>query len=365
VGPRLFFQRVPEGKTVKNRVHLDVSVGTGLAGEERLAALEAEGARLVALGAARVRPLRRRRSACWHARVERFVDVTPGVRLWVEESGREDGSPLLLVMGANASGMAWPDELVRALGERHHVVRYDHRDTGRSTFAFEDRPYAVRELAEDAVRVLDALGIARAHVVGMSMGGTLAQLLLLDHPDRLLSAAVFATAVLEGAGPDGGAPAPFTETDPRLLELWQHFADPRDRDAEVAWRVEHWRLLIGNQIPFDPEEFRRLEERVIDHAGRHDNPAARARADQAGLDRGAELAGVTVPTLVVEAPDDPINPPPAAARIAAAIPSARLVQIPGMGHALPTAVLAPLADAVLSHTSRIDSAGAQDLRLRD
>ncbi|WP_369134047.1 alpha/beta fold hydrolase [Modestobacter sp. I12A-02662] len=288
--------------------------------------------------------------------MERFVDVAPGVRLWVEETGPADGSPLLLVMGANASGLTWPDDLVRALGERHRVVRYDHRDTGRSTWAFDAQPYALRDLADDAVRILDTLGIARAHVVGMSMGGTLVQLMLLDHPDRLLSATVFATSVLEGAGADGAAPAAFTDTDPRLLELWQHLADPRTRDEELGWRVEHWRLLNGVDIAFDAEEFRRGEERIVEHAGRHDNPAAHARADQSGLARGAELAQVTVPTLVLEAPNDPINPPPAAARIAAAIPTAVLVTVPGMGHALPLPVLQPLAAAVLDHTGRVDAA---------
>ncbi|MDQ1306177.1 MAG: hypothetical protein QG671_2009 [Actinomycetota bacterium] len=298
--------------------------------------------------------------------MEHFAEVTDDVQLWVEDVGRPDGSPLLLVMGANASGPTWPDDLVARLVTRHRVVRYDHRDTGRSTWAFDTRPYAVTDLADDAVAVLDALGIDRAHVVGMSMGGTLTQLLLLDHPDRLLSATVFATAALEGAvpdgggpdggGPDGGAPPPFSDIDPRLLDLWEHLSDPRDREAEIAWRVEHWRLLNGRSLPFDEDEFRRLEERLIEHAGRHDNPVAHARADQSGLARGSELARVTVPTLVVEAPEDPVNPPPAARRIADAIPSARLVTIPGMGHALGSPVIPPLAEAILTHTAQIDTA---------
>jgi pimeloyl-ACP methyl ester carboxylesterase len=292
--------------------------------------------------------------------VQRFVAVADGVRLWVDVSGAATGSPLLLIMGANASGKAWPDDLVRRLGARHRVVGYDHRDTGRSTWAFDSRPYAVRDLADDAVRLLDDLGIARAHVVGMSMGGTLVQLLLLDHPDRLLTATVLATAVLEGAAPADGvagaesAAAPFGDTDPRLVAMWEHLTDPRDRDAEIAWRVEHWRLLNGGVLPFDAADFRRLEERIVDHAGRHDNPGAHARADQAGLARGAGLAHVAVPTLVIEGPEDPVNPPPAAARIAAAIPGARLVTIPGMGHALGRAVVGPLAEAILAHTSRAD-----------
>lgn len=91
-------------------------------------------------------------------------------RLWVEDRGNPEGTPLLLIMGANASGLAWPESLVNRFTERHRVVRYDHRDTGRSTSAFDTHPYAVRDLAEDAVAVLGALRIDRAHVVGHVVG---------------------------------------------------------------------------------------------------------------------------------------------------------------------------------------------------
>jgi pimeloyl-ACP methyl ester carboxylesterase len=292
--------------------------------------------------------------------VEGRVEVAPGVRLWVEDSGDPGASPLLLIMGANASGLVWPDRFLANLAEHHHVIRYDHRDTGRSTWAFDERPYAVADLAADAVAVLDSVGVERAHVVGMSMGGTLVQLLLLDHPDRLLSATVLCTSALGtglAAGESEREPS-LPDPDPRLLALWTRMADPRDREAEIEWRVEHWRVLGGDALPFDPEEFRRLEERAIDHAGRHDNPAAHARAAQTGLERGAELAGVRTPTLVIEAPEDPINPPPHAAHLARTISGARLVTIPGMGHALSTPVLAPLAEAILAHSAAVDRAQA-------
>lgn len=288
--------------------------------------------------------------------MERTVRVDEHYELWVEETGSPEGSLVLLVMGANASGATWPDQLVARLGVRHRVVRYDHRDTGRSTRAFAEHPYAIRDLAQDAVTVLDALGAGRAHVLGMSMGGTLVQLLLLDHPDRLLSATVLATAAL-GSGPadPSGAGAPdLPGPDPRLLELWQHLADPRGPEEEIAWRVEHWRVLHGDVLPFDADEFRRLEERVVAHSGTAENPAAHALADQSGLDRARELAGVTVPVLVVEAPEDPVNPPPHAQHLASVLGGARLVTIPGLGHALPARVLEPLADAVLEHTSAVD-----------
>ena len=209
--------------------------------------------------------------------MEHRIPVAPGVELWAEERGDPATSPLLLVMGANASGLTWPEALVDRLAQRHRVVRYDHRDTGRSTRAYAVAPYAVRDLATDAVRLLDGLGIDRAHVVGMSMGGTLVQLLLLDSPDRLRSATVLATSAL-GSGladiaGDGDLPGPA----PHVLAYWASMGE------------------------------------------------------------------------------DPVNPPPHAAHLAAVIGSARLVAIPGMGHALPAAVVAPLADAIAAHTAAVDA----------
>lgn len=290
--------------------------------------------------------------------VEHLIRLDDRTVLWAEERGNPSAPALLLVMGANASGLTWPDALVDRLAQRHRVVRYDHRDTGRSSRVFAERPYAIRDLADDAVAVLDALDVDRAHVVGMSMGGVLVQLLLLDHPDRLLSATVLATAGLGvGLAAPGGGPAELPGPSPVLLEYWASMGEDRDREAELAWRVEHWRLLAGDVLPFDPGGFRALEEAVMAHSGEVRGPVAHALADQSGLDRGPELAGNRVPTLVVEAPEDPINPPPHAANLVATIGAARLVTIPGMGHALPPQVHGPLAAAIEAHTAAVDDLG--------
>ncbi|MGH3853544.1 MAG: alpha/beta fold hydrolase [Pseudonocardiaceae bacterium] len=286
--------------------------------------------------------------------MERFVDISADTRLWVQEIGDAGISPLLLIMGANASSMACPDALVRTLAEHHRVIRYDHRDTGRSSWAFDKNPYAVGDLARDAIAILDALDVKRAHVVGVSMGGVLVQLLLLDHPDRLLSATMIITSAL-GAGlaadpNDDKAPA-LPGPDPRLVRLWEHFTDPRSREEELAWRVEYQRILAGSVLAFDAEEFRRVEERAMDHAGRHDHPAAHARAAATGFHRAAELAGVRTPTLVIEGPEDPVNPPPHSRHLAQLIPTSRLVTVPGMGHALSAAVVDPVCQAILTHSS--------------
>jgi pimeloyl-ACP methyl ester carboxylesterase len=254
-------------------------------------------------------------------------------------------------MGANASGIAWPDALVAQLAEHHRVIRYDHRDTGRSTAAFEDEPYGISDLANDAIAVLDAFDVPRAHLVGMSMGGFLVQLLLLDHPDRIATATVFCTGPLPFADPSPAAPAP-PGPDPALLRLWAELDDPRDLEGEIAWRVEHWRLLNGSGTLFDPAEFRALEERVIAHAGRHDPVIAHARMDTGGIERGADLAAVTVPTLVIEAPEDPAFPPPNASVLARSLGHGRVVRIPGMGHAINRTVISPLAAAILTQTTQ-------------
>jgi pimeloyl-ACP methyl ester carboxylesterase len=269
------------------------------------------------------------------------IEVAPGITLWADERGA--GEPLLLVMGANASGVAWPDELVDRLAARHRVIRYDHRDTGRSTHAFDEQPYAILDLASDALAVLDAFDVERAHAVGMSLGGTLVQLLLADHPDRLLSATVFATAALRW---DETLPGP----DPALLRMWGELTDERTRAQELDWRVEHWRLLHGTGVEFDAAWFRALEERVMEHAGREDNPAAHAAADPEGLER--DLSGNELPVLVIEAPEDPINPPPHADHLASTIKGATLTRIEALAHAIPQPLIPEIADAILAHTTQ-------------
>lgn len=291
---------------------------------------------------------------------ERIVRVGD-VEIWSEELGDPADSPLLLVMGANTSAMGWPDELVALLvAGGHRVIRYDHRDTGRSTRRdFATHPYDITDLARDAIGLLDGYGIGAAHVVGASLGGTIGQVLALDHRDRLRTLTVMITAALDvdfvgnmkraiaGQPSPDGLPTP----DSRVLALLAAQGGPAtDREAELARRVAVWRALAGTVLPFDPAEFRRLEERAIEHAGTLAPSTAHALATPVPLERGAELGGITTPTLVIQGPEDPLNPPPHGRHLAEAIPGSRLVEIPGMGHALPSAVYRPLVEAILTHT---------------
>ncbi|AGC47062.1 esterase [Myxococcus stipitatus DSM 14675] len=251
-------------------------------------------------------------------------------------------------MGSTASGLFWPDALVESLSQHYRVIRYDHRDTGASTWAFDRVPYSAPRMAEDALAILDALGIAAAHVVGLSLGGLLAQWLMVEHPARLLSATVIGAPALDGA-PERADLASRASIDPGLLEFWSHMFDPRDLDAQVEWRVENWRRLNGQVLAFDAEEFRVLERRVIAHAGRHDTSTAHARVDPSGLRRGAELTQVSVPTLVIAAPEDPTHSVSNARFLAETLPRSTLVTLDGMGHAIPRAIVPGLAAALLRH----------------
>ncbi|ALE82393.1 alpha/beta fold hydrolase [Pseudonocardia sp. HH130629-09] len=286
----------------------------------------------------------------------REVEIEPGVVLWVQDLPAHRPSPaapVLLVQGAGQAGLAWPHALVEVLRERHRVVRYDHRDTGRSTHAFDDRPYAVTDLATDALAVLDGCGIGRAHLVGISLGGVLVQLLALEVPQRLVSATLLCTAALDGGA--AGLPGPTRD----VLRMWQELGDPRDEAGELAWRVEYWRRVSGGVLPFDTAEFAARERRVMEHGGRIEPCTAHTQADVDGLDRGDELGSVTVPTLVVEAPEDPVHPPPHAEHLAARIgAAAQLVTVDGMGHALPDLLCEPIAAVLLEHAAEAEEAEA-------
>ncbi|OZM72488.1 alpha/beta hydrolase [Amycolatopsis antarctica] len=286
----------------------------------------------------------------------RYIEVEPGVRLWTEQRGPADAPPLLLIMGAQSSGLGWPDALVETLAADHRVVRYDHRDTGKSTWSYATRPYRIAELAEDARAVLDGLGIARAHVVGMSLGGILTQLLMADHPERLLSATLLATiAVSETpfARADGST-VPVAELPGVAPWLDEEMARPAagpGLDAELDRRIRLWRVLASAELPFDEQHFRELERGIIEHTGSQDISEAFAAADQSGLLRTEALAATEVPTLVLAATADPLFPPPHPWHLAQCVRGARLLEIPGLGHALPPALFGPLTDAILAHTA--------------
>ena len=284
-------------------------------------------------------------------REERMVTTSGGAELCTEAIGDRGHPPILLIAGASASMDYWDEELCMGLAERGRlVVRYDHRDTGRSTSWPAGAPdYTGADLAADPVSVLDGLALPKAHVVGLSMGGGIAQQLALERRDHLLSLTLIATSPVDDSG--GGLPAPA----PRLraaLDQPPPEPDYGDREAVIRHLIEIDRPYAGAGT-FDEPRRRAIAARVAD---RSRDVAASLANHWLVIGRGEQVRGrlsdlAGLPTLVVHGTEDPLFPPAHGRALAAAIPGARLIELEGMGHELPPRHhWDVLVDALAGHT---------------
>jgi pimeloyl-ACP methyl ester carboxylesterase len=246
-----------------------------------------------------------------------------------ETFGSAPARPLLLIHGAGAPMTAWPVGFCEALVERgFHVARCDNRDAGRSSRA--TRPYEIADMAADAVSVVDALRWPAAHVVGVSLGGMVGQVMAARHQNRVLSLTSMCSA------PDASFRRSRVSTLIRFMAL--NLRKPSGPEAAGERLVKVLRLVGSTGYPQDEEWARRIGSDGYAH--RTDSAAARRQAAAARTsgDRRAELATITAPTLVLSGEADPVQPPRAGRATADAIPGARFVTYPGMGHDLPPAL---------------------------
>ncbi len=276
-----------------------------------------------------------------------LVDVDEGVQLDVEVLGDEDAPAMLLLGGAGWSRDWWDDDLcARLVARGRRVIRYDQRDTGASTCWPVGAPgYTGQDLNDDAVAVLDAVGVDQAHVVGLSAGGGTAQELALAHRERVAALTLVATTAID---PVGDLPGPT----PAIRALFTDEApapDWSDHDAAVTALVEGERPYAGPGA-FDEERIRAIAQRVVarsrDLAASTTNPFL--VADVGGPTGLRDLAGL--PVLVVHGTADPVFPLEHGRALAAAIPGARLLELEGMGHQVPPEpTWDRFVDALLGH----------------
>lgn len=284
-----------------------------------------------------------------------------GIRIAFDTSGDPKSVPLLLVHGLGMQLTAWPDEFVEGLVDLgFYVIRFDNRDCGLST-KFEQagtpnlslawlksrvgwplRPaYRLGDMADDALGVLSALGVARAHVVGVSMGGMIGQILAAGHPERVSSL----TSVMSSSG-RRGLPGP---TRPVREALLRRPANPRDADAVLEQAVALLRTIGSPSYPTPEKHLRR---RVARSLRRNCCPSGVARqmlAVAASGDRSALLRAIRVPTLVIHGAADPLVPLACGIDTAGHVPGARLEIIEGMGHDLPAQLLERLIALIDAH----------------
>jgi pimeloyl-ACP methyl ester carboxylesterase len=281
-----------------------------------------------------------------------------GIELCVETFGEPADPPLMLIAGAASSMDWWEDEFCRRLAARgRYVIRYDHRDTGRSTSFPPGRPpYSAVDLTHDALGVLDALNVRRAHLVGLSMGGALAQRIAVERPHRVLSLTLMSTSPGLGSA-DAFAPEPDpapTSAPAGSPEPAEMPADPdwSDRAAAVRRLVESTQELGGPFTAAEPH-LRRLAERIFDRTA--DMAATQANhfccAD--GTPYRHLLGTITAPALILHGTQDPFFPAAHAYALQSEIPGARLVWLEGVGHEFPpAAVWSQVIDEIIGQAAR-------------
>lgn len=270
-----------------------------------------------------------------------------GIRLAFDTAGDPKGAPLLLIHGVGMQLTAWPEQYVEGLAELgFYVIRFDNRDCGLST-KFEQAgtfnlrmawlkskvgwplraPYTLDDMAADALGILSALGVARAHVVGVALGGMIAQLLAARHPGRVLSL----TSIMSSSG-RRGLPGPGRDVRKLLQRALSQPADFESAQEQAAAALR----AIGSPSYPTPEKL--LRRRVARALRRNCCPAGAARqwlAVAASGERSDLLKMIAAPTLVIHGGADPLMPLACGIDSARAIPGARLEVIEGMGHDLP------------------------------
>ena len=268
------------------------------------------------------------------------------VRLCTESFGDPADPPILLVMGLAGSMLWWQEEFCGLLAERgRFVIRYDHRDTGRSTTYEPGSPgYTGEDLLGDAVAVLDEYRLAAAHVVGVSAGGALAQLLALDFPRRVLSLVLISTS--PAVAVDRSLPPPSAAFTRFVRSATVDWSDP---SSTIEYLVAYSRVLAGEERRFEEAEARELVQRDVVRA--NDYAAVQNHELLEDDDKPRKpLSSIEVRTLVIHGTADPMFPLPHGQALAAEIPRARLLPLEGAGHGVQRVDWDTITQAIATQT---------------
>ena len=283
------------------------------------------------------------------------IKTSSDATLFAETFGNSQKPPLLLIMGASGPGMRWEDGFCQKLAEQFFVIRYDHRDTGQSTTYPPGKPqYTMDTLVDDAFAVLDGLGVASAHVAGISLGGMIAQLMAIAHPQRLRSLILIATTPSAPGTDDPDLPV----MSKAFLDHVRKVAPPdwSDKAATIRFIVERERICAGNSLYFDQGHLEALWSRIYDHTNNFASAMQNHFLATGHASWRAQLSAIQLPCLVIHGEEDPVMPLGHGEALAEEIPHASLLRIPRMGHeVLPSGtwpIVLPAITALL-HTAHV------------
>lgn len=285
-----------------------------------------------------------------------------GIRIEYETHGDPSGRPLLMIMGLGSQLVGWEESFCDQLADAGHwVVRFDNRDVGLSTLfesfgpvnALEvmaklrdgepvELPYTLDDMADDTAALMDALKLERAHVLGASMGGMIAQTVAVRHPQRVRS--------LISVYSSTGNP----EVPPASPEAMETLLEPAvdEREAHIEAGLRSWKVICSPGFPFDAERIRDRVTRSFDRCHHPEGSSRQLAAILSAGNRKEALRSVTAPTLVIHGDGDCLVQVEGGRDTADAIPGAELLIFEGMGHDLPRELWPRLVSAISAHTEK-------------
>ncbi len=284
------------------------------------------------------------------------------IEIEYETFGNPLDKPFLLVVGLGSQMIQWDEGFIKHLTDRgFYAIIFDNRDIGLSTRCEEagepdlmgaimavqrgepvEAPYSLDDMADDAVGLLDALGIEKAHICGASMGGMIAQTIAYRHPSRVLSL----TSIMSNTGnPD------LPQATPEVQQVF-YSPVPPERDAVIKNSIKVGKLIYGTGFPYDEEKQRALAGRVFDRCYYPAGVGRHLLAIMAHGNRKERLSAIKVPTLVIHGRDDPLLPVEGGIDTAEAIPGSELLIINGMGHSFPPETWSQISDAIAENAAK-------------
>lgn len=281
-----------------------------------------------------------------------------GIEIYYETFGNEQNPAILLIMGLDAQCVIYGENVINPLVEAgYYVIRFDNRDIGLSTWMNDSwhrsRPYSLEDMAKDSVELLDFLQIKQAHIIGVSMGGMIAQHIAIDFPEEVLS---LTCVMSSGYTLNPKVASKFThklalKVLPFLIKRFYIKNKYSDHKISVGSYVATYRMLRGKRFEFDEAHFRKVFTESIE-VRKGQNPRARYQqfcAIVASGSRLEKLHQIKAPTLVIHGTADPLVNPKHAEIYASLIPNSKLMMIEGMGHELPKGALEEVLPEIIRH----------------
>ena len=288
-----------------------------------------------------------------------------GIHIEYETFGNPSSPALLLIIGLGSQLIHWQDEFCQQIADTgYHVIRYDNRDVGLSTKFDEVRmpqimekvmaifsgqevttPYTTEDMANDAVGLLDALNIDKAHICGMSMGGMIAQTFAINNPSRTLSL----ISICSHSGNSQAFPATQEVMEAMMTPT------PEEREPFIKYMSSFLKLIFGTGLPFDEDFHRNLAAQSYDRSFSPEGTGRQYLAIMVQKDRVEELKRLIIPSLIIHGDEDPLVPLAGGKATADAIPNAEFMIVKGMGHALPNlnAYWSDIKDAMIKHMGKV------------